>query len=402
MKGPTTGGDAVDGARRELNPVAFRRRLMRWYRDNARVLPWRDISDPYGIWVSEIMLQQTRVTAVIEYYKEFMLRFPTLVSLALASEADVLAAWSGLGYYRRARMLHKAAQFIMTERHGHLPASSLELRTLPGIGEYTAAAIASIAFGESVAVVDGNVERVILRLTGHANDASAAARRYVRVQAQALVPNARSQTSRPDSQTGDGPGSPLSGNAAGDHNQAMMELGATVCLPHSPLCSQCPVNALCCTRGEHPTPVRAPQRSLPVACLLDLRKRGPATEVLLIRRPEDAAVMPTMYELPPLPLDAVEGLEPALRLRHAITNTNYYVQVFSARRFTHARFRSQTSSGERSGVAAHTLRSAIPTGAHNLHWTRTTRLAGLPLTGLTRKILQRLKVMKNTRIELPE
>ncbi len=112
--------------------------------------------------------------------------------------------------------------------------------------------------------------------------------------------------------------------------------------------------------------------------------------------------MPTMYELPPLPLDAVEGLEPALRLRHAITNTNYYVQVFSARRFTHARFRSQTSSGERSGVAAHTLRSAIPTGAHNLHWTRTTRLAGLPLTGLTRKILQRLKVMKNTRIELPE
>ncbi len=281
MKGPTTGGDAVDGARRELNPVAFRRRLMRWYRDNARVLPWRDISDPYGIWVSEIMLQQTRVTAVIEYYKEFMLRFPTLVSLALASEADVLAAWSGLGYYRRARMLHKAAQFIMTERHGHLPASSLELRTLPGIGEYTAAAIASIAFGESVAVVDGNVERVILRLTGHANDASAAARRYVRVQAQALVPNARSQTSRPDSQTGDGPGSPLSGNAAGDHNQAMMELGATVCLPHSPLCSQCPVNALCCTRGEHPTPVRAPQRSLPVACLLDLRKRGPATEVLL-------------------------------------------------------------------------------------------------------------------------
>src|SRR5208283_4961853 len=118
MKGPTTGVDAADGSYNELNPVVFRHRLMRWYRNNARALPWRDTSDPYGIWVSEIMLQQTRVAAVTEYYKEFMGRFPTLVSLALASEADVLAAWSGLGYYRRARMLHKAAQFIITERRG--------------------------------------------------------------------------------------------------------------------------------------------------------------------------------------------------------------------------------------------------------------------------------------------
>ena len=270
MKGPTIGGDAADGPRGELNPVGFRRRLMRWYRDNARALPWRDISDPYGIWVSEIMLQQTRVAAVMEYYKEFMGRFPTLVSLALAPEADVLAAWSGLGYYRRARMLHKAAQFIMAERRGLLPASSLELRTLPGIGEYTAAAIASIAFGESVAVVDGNVERVILRLTGRANDATAATRRFIRDKAHTLVPPAYLQASRQDSQTGDEPGSSRTSNAAGDHNQAMMELGATVCLPHAPLCSRCPVIALCCTRGEHPTPARAPQRSLPVACLLDL------------------------------------------------------------------------------------------------------------------------------------
>ena len=118
MKGSATGGDVADGARCEINPAVFRRRLMRWYRENARALPWREISDPYGIWVSEIMLQQTRVAAVIEYYTEFMRRFPTLVSLALASEADVLAAWSGLGYYRRARMLHKSAQFILAERHG--------------------------------------------------------------------------------------------------------------------------------------------------------------------------------------------------------------------------------------------------------------------------------------------
>ena len=143
---------------------------------------------------------------------------------------------------------------------------------------------------------------------------------------------------------------------------------------------------LCRTRGEHLAPARAPQRSQPVACLLDLRKRGPATEVLLQRRPADASVMPAMVELPSLPLEAVEGLEPALRIRHSITNTNYYVQVFSARR----------------GTTAQALRSAIPATASDLHWTRTTQLAGLPLTGLTRKVLQRLKVMENPRVALPE
>src|ERR1700730_4705162 len=146
--------------------TVFRRRLMQWYRENARSLPWRGINDPYKTWVSEIMLQQTRAAAVIQHYSDFMRRFPTLVSLSLAPEAEVLATWSGLGYYRRARMLHKAAQFLTRERGGVLPNTAAELRTLPGIGEYTCAAIASIAFGESIAVVDGNVERVLLRLTG--------------------------------------------------------------------------------------------------------------------------------------------------------------------------------------------------------------------------------------------
>jgi len=367
---------------------------MRWYRANARTLPWRGTADPYDIWVSEIMLQQTRVAAVIDHYNEFLRRFPSLVSLALAPEADVLAAWSGLGYYRRARMLHKAAQFILAERHGVLPASSVELRTLPGIGEYTAAAIASIAFGESVAVIDGNVERVILRLTGRASENTAAVRGFVRAQAQALVPQADLPGSRPDSQSKAGPNAPLNDNPAGDHNQAMMELGATLCLPRAPLCNECPVHGLCRTRGEHPTPPRAAQRSLPVACLLDMRKRGPSTEVLLERRPEDAALMPTMYELPTLPLDVVEGMEPALRVRHSITNTNYYVQVFAPRR--HA------GAGKRAGGIGQTLRSAMPAATHDLRWTRTARLASLPLTGLTRKILLRLKVMKNTRVTLPE
>ena len=415
----------------ELNPTLFRRRLITWYRLHARALPWRDTADPYRIWVSEIMLQQTRVAAVVEHYNEFLRRFPTLVSLALAPEADVLAAWSGLGYYRRARMLHKAAQFIMLEREGRLPATAVELRTLPGIGEYTAAAIASIAFGESVAVVDGNVERVLLRLTGRHEGAAPGAqlRAYLRAQAQALVPPRYIRTpseqrtnsadhAKPHSSVWNAeeriaiaaaahpeslPGPDIdsyprisSTNAAGDHNQAMMELGATICLPRAPLCLECPVYALCSTRGEHPTPPRAPQLSRPIAYLLDLRKRRTATDVLLERRPDDASLMPSMYELPALPLDAVEGREPVLRVRHAITQTNYYVQVFSPRRA------EPNGSGNRTRSEAHALRRAIPAAERDLHWVRTSRLASVPLTGLARKILQRLKVMENARLNILE
>jgi A/G-specific adenine glycosylase len=419
--GASSGDAAV-----ELDAVEFRRRLSAWYRVHARELPWRGTTDPYRIWVSEVMLQQTRVAAVIDHYTEFVRRFPTLVSLALAPEEDVLTAWSGLGYYRRARMLHRAAQFIMLERDGQLPASSVELRTLPGIGEYTAAAIASIAFGEAVAVVDGNVERVVLRLTGRAGEDTAAAQGFVRAQAQALMPHAALLSSQLDSQFiseeptrprdggvwdaseriaiaasahpverygGDGPAQHAVPSAAGDHNQAMMELGATVCLPRAPLCLQCPVYAMCRTRGEHPTPQRAPQRSLPVAYLLDMRKRGPATEVLLERRADDASLMPAMYELPPLPLEAVEGREPVLRVRHAITNTNYYVQVFAARHH-------ETNGGSHARFEVYALRRALSAAAKDLHWVRSSGLAGLPLTGLARKILQRLHVMDSAKISL--
>src|SRR6202453_62414 len=174
-----------------LDAVVLRRRLMNWYRGHARELPWRGINDPYRTWVSEVMLQQTRVAAVIDHYEEFLRRFPTTVALALAPGADVLATWSGLGYYRRARMLHKAAQFLVSERAGVLPTTAAELRTLPGIGEYTSAAIASIAFGESIAVVDGNVERVLLRLTGRPEIKTAKARAFVQLKASALMPKRR-------------------------------------------------------------------------------------------------------------------------------------------------------------------------------------------------------------------
>lgn len=353
------GATAKGAASRELDAVEFRRKLMGWYRVHARELPWRGVSDAYKTWVSEVMLQQTRVAAVIEHYHRFLKEFPTVVALALAPEEQVLAAWSGLGYYRRARMLHRAAKFIVAELDGVLPGDSVALRTLPGIGEYTSAAIASIAFGESIAVVDGNVERVLLRLTGRAEEGTAKGKKFVQLQASALVPK-RART----------------GNAPGDHNQAMMELGATICVPRGPLCLNCPVYTMCRTRGEHATLPRAAQRSLPVAYLLMLRKRGVVTEVLLMQRPQDASLMPGMLELPPLPQDVVQGREPLLRVRHSITITNYYVEVFAPR-----------SSKERK------LRQAVPVASGEMQWVRTSQLGLQPLTGLARKVLQRLGVM---------
>ena len=169
-------------------------------------------------------------------------------------------------------------------------------------------------------------------------------------------------------------------NGAGEHNQAMMELGATICLPKGPLCLQCPVYTLCRTRGEHETAPRAKLRSREVAYLLSLRKRGVATQVLLAKRPADASLMPGMYELPPLPLDAADDAmterEPVLRVRHAITNTSYYVRVYSPL-----------------GPGDKVLRRAVPIATSDLHWVKTSALAAVPLTGLAKKVLQRLDVM---------
>ena len=194
-----------------------------WFDWHKRDLPWRQNRDPYRVWLSEVMLQQTRVAAVTGHYRKFLRRFPTVEKLASARESSVLAAWSGLGYYRRARMLHAAAKKIVKERGGKFPGSAEDLRALPGIGRYTAAAIASMAFDEPVAVVDGNVERVLQRVQGK----SLAGEVLWRAAGELL------HRRRP-----------------GDFNQAMMELGATLCLPRQPQCLLCPVSDLCATRGE--------------------------------------------------------------------------------------------------------------------------------------------------------
>ncbi len=447
-----------------FEPEHFRGELERWYRGHARDLPWRGIRNPYATWLSEIMLQQTRVATVMERFNEFLRRFPTLEALAEAKEEDVLALWSGLGYYRRAHLLHRAAQFVQREFGGKLPRTAQALRTLPGVGEYTAAAIASIAFGEAVAVVDGNVERVLLRVLGRAENRAGSARASLNRVAQALVPDSAKRKDR--------------SNPPGDHNQAMMELGATICLPRQPLCLECPVFSFCRTRGEHATVARDKPQSRIVAHLLVLRKRGTATEALLLRRPAHAPLMPKMLELPPLPLEAIEGREPVLRLRHSITNTNYYVQIFAESApgvsplplavageeeaealnanpmVQLAVLQPETAAalpvrsiepnavpdhvrdlvslpGGRPSAAARAaknygdelfipdaadipgldldtrltapegaLLSQIPAAETDLEWTATNRLSFLPLTGLTRKVLQRLGVMSLPRLQI--
>jgi A/G-specific adenine glycosylase len=317
---------------RTLWSAADRRRLrshlLRWYDRHKRDLPWRADSDPYRVWLSEMMLQQTRVAAVVEHYQAFLKRFPTLERLAAAREASVLAAWSGLGYYRRARMLHAAAKRIVAQHQGRFPANALQLRALPGIGRYTAAAVASIAFGEVVAVVDGNVERVLERLLG-----------------RRMAGESRWQAA----------GEVLSRGRPGDFNQAMMELGATTCLPRQPLCPSCPVRGLCATRGafEKPSkPARQNRREIHYA--LDCRKGS----VFLVRRASDASLMPGMWELPEIRQGS--GGEAWLSLRHSITMTDYVVWV---------------------------MRASAPTGTAGV-WVDRRRATNLPLTGLAKKILR--------------
>ncbi len=205
-----------------MNPVTSA--LLSWYDCNARQLPWRGIHDPYRTWVSEAMLQQTRVETVLSYYARFLSRFPDLPSLAAADDAEVLKLWEGLGYYSRARNLLNGARTVMREYGGCLPSEPERLRTICGIGPYMAGAIASIAFDVPVPAVDGNVIRVMSRLYGIREDASVpAVRRQIESLAAALVPPER----------------------PGDHNQAVMDLGATVCVPGTPDCGRCPLSAFC-------------------------------------------------------------------------------------------------------------------------------------------------------------
>lgn len=302
----------------------FRGMLASWYAQVQRTLPWRGESDPYRVLVSEIMLQQTRVAVVIERYKRFLMRFPSAAHLARAREQSVLAEWSGLGYYRRARSLQGAAKAVV--KQGGFPGSAAELMELPGVGRYTAAAVASICFGEPVAVVDGNVRRVLDRLTGRELNEQD----YWRWAGELL------DRERP-----------------GDFNQAMMELGATVCLPRNPQCDRCSVTDLCVSRGAHEQRKQERRRKATLRYMLVQRE----DKVLLRQRPATVSLMPGMWELPET---GAQIGEPFLKLRHSITVTDYSVLVYA-----------RTSGRHEEGK-----------------WIKADRLGKLALTGLTRKIFR--------------
>lgn len=310
--------------------------LLTWYAENRRHLPWRENCDGYRVWVSEIMLQQTRVAAVLEHYRAFLEAFPTIEALAAAREERVLALWSGLGYYRRARMFWQAAKHVVGELSGEIPCDAEGLRKLPGVGRYTAAAIASIAYGEPVAVVDGNVERVLNRLDGASRTNTQAWHR-----AQEL----------------------LDGGNPGDWNQAMMELGATVCTPQNPQCLICPLRSWCRAPGAETGRAKLVRRRVRDMRALIEKKDC----VYLVQRARDAAKMAGMWELPECNASAREGDEELCVVRHSITDTDYEVRV--VRMGLKGLDAKDTKAGR---------------------WVQRAQMTELPLTGLTRKIVRKL------------
>jgi A/G-specific adenine glycosylase len=267
--------------------------LLAWYSEHARKLPWRINDDPYAIWVAEVMLQQTRVETVIPYYQRWIDRFPTVKDLAQANIDDVLRLWEGLGYYRRAHSLHKAARDILTRWDGKLPTTVKDLKSLPGIGEYTAAAIAAIAFDVDVVALDGNLRRVLARLLDLAIDPrQLEGERRIRSWALDLLPSGQ----------------------ASAFNQSLMDLGAQVCLPKAPRCEVCPLNPWCLAfeHGTQPLrPVKTTKAPIPhyqaaAGVLLE------QDQVLIGRRPENK-LLGGLWEFPGGKQDPGEDLETCLR-----------------------------------------------------------------------------------------
>jgi A/G-specific adenine glycosylase len=275
-----------------MNNETFAVRLLDWYAKHRRSLPWRGSSDPYAVLVSEYMAQQTRVETVIPYYLRWMQRFPTIQALATAPLDDVLKAWEGLGYYARARNLHKAAQVIVTRYGGKIPPSVDDLRALPGIGDYTAAAISSLAFGADQAALDGNLRRVLARVTALGEDP---------------------KSPKGMCQLADAAREYLPAGRAGDFNQALMDLSNQVCLPKTPHCVECPLTAFCEAfkqnrQADFPVkPKKVPVPTLTVTA--GVLRRGDT--VLLTKRPADR-LLGGMWEFPGGKQEPVETLPECL------------------------------------------------------------------------------------------
>lgn len=346
--------------------------LVSWFRRGHRDMPWRHTRDPYRIWISEIMLQQTTVAAVIPYYQRFLERFPTVQALAEAPLEDVLSRWSGLGYYSRARNLKAAAERVHREHGGQVPNTYDAIRALPGIGDYTAGAILSIAHGVQVPVLDGNVARVLARLFLLGGDPKqTAVRKDLRARAAALVP----------------------ADAPGDFNQALMELGATVCTPRSPTCEVCPLARHCqakATNRTHEFPFVAPRaKPTPVRLAAALIDQGGA--YLMVRR--TAKLMRDLFEFPggevpqvgasdapladllarELDLPVTVGTEKA-RIRHSIMNRKIELVAHEASLTPHSATRAKLLVAQ--GAAA---------------WVRPADIASFGVSSMALKVLAQLE-----------
>ncbi len=296
-------------------------RLLEWYRQNARDLPWRKTKDPYAIWVSEVMLQQTRVETVIPYYQRFLARFPTLKSLAEAPEQQVLKAWEGLGYYRRVRLLQQGAQAVLNKFAGELPAAPELLAGLPGVGSYMSGALASIAFHLPVPAVDGNVIRVVTRILAWDQVAdSARSRRIITEWVQGQFPD----------------------NAAGDFTQSLMELGALICLPRNPRCQECPVHCDCQANGRgNPErfPIKKEAPNIPAERRIVLRINCNGRR-LLVQRPS-TGLLAGFWEYPNLlsaPDDVGEAVASAWTERNLGQALPFTFCKKTSQVFTHRRW----------------------------------------------------------------
>jgi A/G-specific adenine glycosylase len=330
---------------------AFQQRLTRWYRRHRRRLPWRDTRDPYKIWISEIMLQQTRVTVVRNRYRRWLKTFPSVAALARAPRQRVLREWEGLGYYARAKNLRRAARQLRARPFQRCFRTSADLQRLPGIGPYTAAAIASIAFDERVPVVDGNVARVLARVFCiRDNVRQPATQRRLRVLAGSLMPATR----------------------AGEFNQALMELGALICAPLNPRCPACPLRNVCAARARGLV-ARLPNRGR------SARPRHVRHHVafvtcngcVLVQRRPEAGLLAGLWELPALDPARFRAGRQLLRIEHTITNRRIHLRVFAAR--------PRPGRTQRPAHAGHAAR-----------WVRADRLARLPFAAAHRRALDAL------------
>ena len=346
-----------------MNPSALRKTLLAWYARHRRDLPWRRTKDPYRIWLSEVMLQQTTVKTATPYYEAFLERFPSLKVLAAADEEAVLASWSGLGYYHRARNMLRAARHMVERHQGRFPKTIEAALAVPGVGLYTASAVLSIAHGVPLPVVDGNVRRVLARL-------------FV----------LRGQEWSKDSAFYNLAEELLEAKAPGDWNQALMELGATVCTPRRPACPACPLRKTCQARDrglvDDLPEGRARRAPVDVTVAAALIERG--GKLLLVRRVE-GRLLGRMWEIPQTSLESrgARDLARELRERHALEVEPGPLIVRARHAITHRRIRVE-------GYRAR-LRRTPATDEDRYRWATADEIAGLPVSSMTRKLVAGLR-----------